>query len=122
MSGASRYSGLASYQFQSHKMSAGLTNHTPARYQQNRPWTDLNVGGPIVKDHAFFYASYYRPEINRENQANNFGSLPRYESTRNEGFGKVTLTPTRSTLANLSYRDSKRRDTSAVFGISTAPT
>ena len=121
-SGTSRYSGLASYQFQSHKMSAGLTNHTPARYQQNRAWTDLNVGGPIVKDHAFFYASYYRPEVNRENQANNFGSLPRYESTRNEGFGKVTLTPTRSTLANVSYRDSKRRDTSALFGISTAPT
>ncbi len=121
-SGTSRYSGLASYQFQTHKMSAGLNNHTLARYQQNRSWTDLSLGGPILKDHAFFYASYYRPEINRQNQANVFGDLPRYESTRNEGFGKVTLTPTSSTLANVSYRDSKRRDTSAVFGSFTAPT
>jgi carboxypeptidase family protein len=121
-SGTSRFSGLASYQFQTHRMSAGLTNKTPARYQQNRSWTDLNLGGPILKDHAFFYASYYRPEINRQNQANFFGDLPRYESTRNEGFGKVTLTPTHSTLANVSYRDSKRRDTSAVFGSFTAPT
>ncbi len=111
-----------SYQFQRHNMSSGLNNGSLSRYQQNRSWTDLNVGGPILKDRIFFYGSYYRPEVNRENRANVYGSLPRYQSTRNEGFGKVTVTPTHSTLFNASYRDSKRLDKSALFGQFTAPT
>jgi hypothetical protein len=121
-SGTSRYSGLASFQFQRHNMSKGLNNGSVSRYQQNRSWTDLNFGGPLVKDHAFFYASYYRPENNRENRANAYGDLPRYQSTRNEGFAKVTVTPTHGTLVNASYRDSKREDTSSLFGQFTART
>jgi hypothetical protein len=121
-SGTSRFTGLASFQFQSHNMAAGLNNGSLSRYQQNRYWTTLNVGGPIVKERAFFYGSYYRPQVNRDNRANAYGELPDYESTRNEGFGKVTLTPTHSTLVNLSYRDSKREDTSALFGQFTSPT
>ncbi len=85
-----------SYQFQRHNMSSGLNNGSLSRYQQNRSWTDLNVGGPILKDRVFFYGSYYRPEVNRENRANVYGTLPRYQSTRNEGFAKVTVTPTRA--------------------------
>ena len=121
-SGTSKFTGQASYQFQSHNMSAGLENGTLSRYQQNRAWTEANIGGPILKDHLFFFGSYYRPEVNRDNRANAYGELPRYESVRNEGFGKLTLTPTHSTLINTSYRDSKREDTSALFGTFTAPT
>src|SRR5215471_15487564 len=121
-SGTSRYSGQASFQLQSHDMSAGLENGSVSRYEQNRYWTTANVGGPILKDHLFFFASYYRPQNNRANRANAYGDLPDYESTRNEGFGKLTATPTRSTLVNVSYRDSKREDTSSLFGQFTAPT
>src|SRR5262249_18954287 len=102
-------------------MSAGLKNGTASRYQENRYWTEANVGGPILKDHVFFFGSYYRPQINRANRANTYGNLPDYESTRNEGFGKLTVTPTHSTLVNASYRDSKRDDTSSLFGQFTAP-
>jgi hypothetical protein len=121
-SGTSRYTGQVSYQLQNHNMSAGLDNGTLSRYQQNRSWGEANVGGPILKDRLFFFGSYYRPEVNRENRANVYGDLPRYESIRNEGFGKLTLTPTHSTLVNASYRDSKREDKSALFGSFTAPT
>lgn len=121
-SGTSRYSGLVSYQFQTDKMAAKLNNGSLSRFQQNRSWLDLNVGGPLLKERIFFYGSYYRPEVNRDNRANVYGELPRYESRRNEGFGKLTLTPTHSTLVNVSYRDSKREDTSALFGAFTAPT
>jgi len=51
-----------------------------------------------------------------------YGELPQYESTRNEGFGKVTFTPTHSVLVNASYRDSKRKDTSDLFSANAAPT
>ncbi|HEY7059553.1 MAG TPA: hypothetical protein VH458_23620, partial [Vicinamibacterales bacterium] len=45
-----------------------------------------------------------------------------FESTRNEGFGKLTYTPTHSTLVNVSYRDSHRLDKGAQFGQFTAGT
>ena len=51
------------------------------------------------------------PRTTRNNRANLYGALPQYESTRNEGFGKLTFTPTHSMLVNVSYRDSKRVDT-----------
>ena len=65
----------------------------------------------------FFYGSYYRPQSTRENRANTYGDLPDYEQHRNEGFGKLTLTPTSSVLLNASYRDSKRDDTSDLFAL-----
>jgi carboxypeptidase family protein len=121
-SGTSRYTGQLSYQLQRHNMSGGLNNGSLSRFQQNRSWGEANVGGPILKDRLFFFGSYYRPEVDRENRANVYGNLPRYQSIRNEGFGKLTLTPTHSTLINGSYRDSKREDKSALFGSFTAPT
>ncbi|MEO7270742.1 MAG: carboxypeptidase-like regulatory domain-containing protein [Vicinamibacterales bacterium] len=114
-SGTSRYNGQVSYQFQQDNMAANLKNGSLSRYQQDRAWTDVNGGGPILKDHLFFYGSYYRPDNSRNNRANLYGDLPQYQSTRNEGFGKVTFTPTHSVLVNASYRDSKRTDESALF-------
>ena len=121
-SGTSKYTGQLSYQFQSNGMAAGLNNGSISRYDRNRSWTDMNAGGPVVKDKLFFYGSYYRPEESRDNRANAYGDLPKYKSTRNEGFVKLTATPTHSTLLNASYRDSKRVDTSSLFGQFSAPT
>ncbi len=44
--------------------------------------------------------------MNRDNSATAYGPVPNLEDTRNEGFAKVTLTPTHNTLFNVSYRDS----------------
>ena len=112
-SGTNRFGGQISYQFQNASMTAKTVNNTTSKYDAMHGWFDLNGGGPIVKDKVFFYASYYRPEINRDERANVYGALPDYDSTRNEGFGKVTFKPTHAILLNVSYRDSHRLDTSA---------
>ena len=121
-SGTNRFTGLVSYRFQTDNMTAKLTTGSASRYQKNRAFTDINAGGPVLPGRMFFYGSYYRPTENRRNAANNYGSLPDYDSVRNEGFVKVTASPSASTLVNVSYRDSHRLDTGSQFGASTAPT
>ncbi|MCX6544777.1 MAG: carboxypeptidase-like regulatory domain-containing protein [Acidobacteria bacterium] len=122
-SGTSRYSGQVSYQFQTASMAAKVQNNSLSKYSQGLSWLTANVGGPVIPNHAFFYGSYYRPQRDRANRANLYGNLPDYNSTRNEGFGKLTLTPTNSILLNGSYRYSHRLDKSDLFGqASTATT
>jgi hypothetical protein len=121
-SGTSQFHGQASFQFQTKGMSSELTSGIQSRYEQDRSWLNLHLGGPILKDRLFFYGSYYRPDQSRANRANLYGELPNYDSTRNEGFGKLTFTPTSSILLNASYRDSKRVDKSDLFEENAAPT
>jgi hypothetical protein len=121
-SGTSTYHGEASFQFQTAGMSAGLNSGILSRYEQDRSWLNASLGGPVINDTLYFYGSYYRPEQKRDNRANLYGDLPSYDSTRNEGFGKLTITPLQSVLLNLSYRDSKRVDESDLFASNAAPT
>jgi hypothetical protein len=121
-SGTSQYHGELSYQFQTKSMSADLTSGAQSRYQKDQDWLNVNLGGPILKDRLYFFGSYYRPTTSQANQANLYGPLPSYDSTRNEGFGKLTFTPTQSVLINASYRDSKRLETGAQFDANASPT
>ncbi|MGZ8709375.1 MAG: carboxypeptidase regulatory-like domain-containing protein, partial [Thermoanaerobaculia bacterium] len=119
-SGTSEIAGQVSFQMQTSDMTAEQKG-TNLIYEQDRSWLQGNIGGPILADRLFFYASYYRPTIKRENRANNYGELPDYESDRDELFGKLTFTPISSVLVNASYRDSSRLDTSTLFAVSQAP-
>jgi hypothetical protein len=121
-SGTSRYAGMLSYQLQDASMSADLTSGVRSRFEQDRTWLTGNVGGPLIQNRLFFYGSYYRPTRVRQNASNLYGDLPEFESTRNEGFGKLTFTPSSSVLLNASYRDSKREDVSDQFAANAAPT
>jgi hypothetical protein len=115
-SGTNRVAGQISYQILNHNMWAKLNSGSLSRYEQDRSWWDLNLGGPVLKDKVFFYASYYRPAFTRDNRANLYGELPDYESTRNEGFIKATLRPLSDLLLNVSFRDSHRFERSDLFG------
>ncbi len=121
-SGTNRFSGELSHQFQSDRMVAGLKAGQISRFEQDRSWFTGNIGGPILREKLFFYASYYRPKNSRENRANAYGDLPQYKRTRNEGFGKITYTPVSSVLLNVTYRDSHRLDRSSLFGSTSAAT
>jgi hypothetical protein len=121
-SGTNKFSGLASFQFQQKKMIAETTREAAQSYTRNQTWTNFNLGGPVLPEKVFFYASYFRPTLTRANSANKYGELPEYESTRNEGFGKLTATPTSSLLFNGSWRQSKRDVFADSIGQTSAPT
>ncbi len=121
-SGSNRYAGEISFQVQTPAMTADLTSGAQSRYEANRNWLTANVGGPVIPNRVHFYALYFRPENRRENRSNFYGELPDYELNRNEGFGKVTVTPINSVLINASYRGSDRSDRSNRFAFNQAPT
>jgi hypothetical protein len=121
-SGTAAFHGMLSFQLMDDSMVSDQEANVQSRYEQDRTWLNANLGGPILKDKLYFYGSYYRPEVSRANAANLYGELPDYESVRNEGFGKLTFTPTKDLLLNVSYRDSKTTQTGATFAAAASPT
>ena len=121
-SGTNRFTGELTWQLSTHDMVAALQRTSASRYEQDRTWLTGNVGGPVIPNKLNFYGSYYRPQNARDNRANKYGELPEYERVRNEGFGKLTFTPTSSVLINVSYRDSHRLDTSDLFASTASAT
>lgn len=119
-SGTNTFHGQASYQFQRAGMAADVVNSATNTYAKDQSWLTLAVGGPVKPNLLNFYASYYRPDANRTTRANLYGPLPDYELKRNEGFGKLTFTPSQSILINGSYRGSKEDETSSLYGQATA--
>ncbi|MDX1584671.1 MAG: carboxypeptidase regulatory-like domain-containing protein, partial [Thermoanaerobaculia bacterium] len=122
-SGTNEWSGRLSYQIQSEGMRGDLDTGTDLEFEEDRDWATVGIGGPIARDLAYFYGSYYRPTRERDNQANLYGELPKFESVRDEFFGKVTLTPTSAILLHGSYRDSETdQQAGTLFGEAVAPT
>jgi hypothetical protein len=103
-------------------MAADQTSSALSRYDRDNKWLSVNAGGPVLKNKIFFYGSYYRPTSSRANAANEYGALPGYESTRNEGFGKITYSPIPSVLVNGTWRQSHTEQTGDTFGATTAGT
>lgn len=82
----------------------------------------LSLGGPIVKDNVFFYASgrYYKEVVG--DRRNVLGAtLPDRERKGHELFGKLTATPSEKHLINLSFRDRPNDVDFAGLGTSTSP-
>jgi hypothetical protein len=116
-SGTSEYKGEVGFQYQNtdlrgdpHPLSV------EAQFEQDRSWITANFGGPILRDKLFFYGSYYRPIVQRYDRINSYGAVPDYDSTRDEYFGKLTVTPMSSILLNASYRASDRTVENASVG------
>lgn len=113
-SGTNRFAGSISYQLQNESMTGDRETASAAVFEEDKDWLVASLGGPLVRERLFFYASYYRPTVARENRANLYGEVPDYDSTRDEIFGKLTFAPTSSILLHGSYRASERE----VFGAS----
>jgi len=106
-SGTDEFRAEASYQVQS----AGLTSEqdtgdNPLEFDEDRTWSTVSLGGPILRDRLYFYTSYYAPTSKRDNTANAYGPVGNFDDSRDEYFGKLTFSPTDSILLNGSYRSS----------------
>lgn len=108
-SGTNRFHGEASYQLQAEGMTSDRRTGG-SEFEQDEDWAVANAGGPILADSLFFYASYFRPTVERANRSNLYGDVPDFASERDELFGKLTWTPADSVVVHGSYRDSARED------------
>ncbi len=106
-SGTNQFKGQLSYQIQNDSMTGAVTADTEATADPNRDWLVASLGGPIIPEMLYFFASYYRPTVDTVNRANVYGEVPDFESTRDEFFGKLTFTPINSLMFSASYRDSE---------------
>ncbi len=115
-SGTNQFKGEVSYQIQTDSMTGDITADTESTGDPDRDWAVANLGGPIIKEMLYFFASYYRPTSTLENRANAYGEVPQYESVRDEWFGKLSFNPVDSFLMSVSYRDSKTDESGRSVG------
>jgi hypothetical protein len=109
-SGTNAFRASLTYQAQPESLTADRDNAGTV-FEEDKEWWIGNVGGPILRDRLYFYASYYAPNSTRENRSNLYGEVPNFESDRDELFGKLTFAATDSLLFHASYRTSDRTDT-----------
>jgi hypothetical protein len=80
----------------------------------------FSVGGPLVRDRAFWYASGMLIDQTTTGRQNNVGPVPDQEETQREIFGKGTLQPNNQMFVNASYR--YRPTTCRLCGVGTNDT
>ncbi|HEX9731231.1 MAG TPA: carboxypeptidase regulatory-like domain-containing protein [Thermoanaerobaculia bacterium] len=109
-SGTNRFLGDVSFQLQTDDMTGDRDTGSSSEFEEDKDWIVANIGGPILEDSLFFYASYYRPTVGRASRSNLYGEVPDFDSTRDELFGKLSFSPSDSLLLHLSHRNSDRED------------
>jgi len=118
--GTDEFHGEVSYQLEDASLTSDRED-PDQDFDQDKDWIVGSFSGPIIKDKLYFYASYYRPSVDRVNRANAYGEVPDYSSVRDEYFGKLTWAPTDALLFDASYRSSDRTVTgSGVSSFETA--
>ncbi|WP_404340880.1 carboxypeptidase regulatory-like domain-containing protein [Pseudoalteromonas mariniglutinosa] len=105
-SGTDEFHGNVEYKIQPKNFVA--TPEGTESFEEDKTWLTASLGGPLIKDSLYFYSSYYRPEVTRENKNTAYGEVKNYKSVRDEYFGKLTWAPTDDLLFNLSQRSSEK--------------
>ena len=102
-SGTNDFHGEARLEWQPSDLSADSKDATLDRhFEKFRPGVAL--GGRIIPDHLFFYASANFFRQTEKDRVNNTGPVPDSEFNQDELFGKLTITPVSSILLEGSYR------------------
>jgi hypothetical protein len=88
----------------------------------DRTFYGLALGGPVLHDRLWFYASASRPELNTTDRRNNLGRVPDEDVVTREYFGKLTANPSPTHFINAGLRSRKRSDENAGIGSTANPT
>ena len=121
-SGTNAFTGDVSYMILPDTLVEKRRGTSAVVYEQRKTYSNVNVGGPILRDRLFFFASIYRPTVSQVNSANLYGTIPDYSSITNEYFGKLTWAPLTNLLVHASYRKSDQTYQHSGYGSAAAPT
>ena len=119
-SGSNDIHGEARIQYQPASFSAKSKDRTLTS-NFNRVIPGADVGGPIFRDHLFFYGSANLSRTTEEDRVNNLGAVPDSKTDVNEYFGKLTANPVSSVLIDGSFRYRGIKATNADIASTTAP-
>ena len=114
-SGTNRFSGEVGYQVLNHSFIADQVG-TQTPVSQDKNWSTVNIGGPILADHLFFYGSYYRPYLHTRKSVEPVRSSSAIKRTAQRGVRKTDVHADRSWLFNGSWRHA-HEDQTACGGV-----
>jgi len=124
-SGSNTFHGGFSVEYSPVDWTADSTDPTLQRSKFERFRPGIQIGGPIWRDHLFFYGSANLNRVSEQDRINQFGSspgnpvenaLPDSDTDTDEYFFKLTANPTSSILIDGHYRSRDIESTNTGIG------
>ena len=101
-SGTNRFAGSVNYFFQNDGFVANNKNSADETFSSYD--TAVTLGGPIVRDKAWFFGSFRRLNTNSDITALDTGAFLRtVDNTQNQGYAKATVRPTQSDTLSFTF-------------------
>jgi hypothetical protein len=124
-SGSNSFHGGFSVEYSPVDWTADSTDPTLQRSKFERFRPGIQIGGPLWRDHLFFYGSANLNRVSEQDRVNQFGSspgnpvengLPDSDTDTDEYFFKLTANPTSSILIDGHYRSRDIESTNTGIG------
>lgn len=123
-SGSNEIGGEARYEYAPDSLVSDPKGFTGSRSQTDRATPAFAVGGPLLRDYAWYYGSASFPDATTTNRSNNLypgGGLPDSDVSTDEYFLKITANASQSHLFSGSLRSRETTTTNAGIGSNTHP-
>ncbi|MGI0149563.1 MAG: hypothetical protein ACREDF_08550, partial [Thermoplasmata archaeon] len=119
-SGTNSFHGSLVGEYQSEDWVADSKDETLQRTKFERFRPGIALGGPVWRDHLFFYGSANFFRVTEKERVSNVEPLPDADTNTDEYFLKLTANPTSSVLLDASYRYRDIESTNSGIGATSA--
>lgn len=119
-SGTNELDGAVRFEYQPKEFRAE-SKHGGADETLDRAIPAFSIGGPLMRDRIFGYASGRFFRGGRTDRTNWVGPVPDQDISSDELFGKITASPTASHFVELGYRNKPNEDNFAGIGSDESP-